>query len=195
MSTVPSTFARAHARAAAPAPAAAGFRLAAAALAVAAAFAVSPAHAQPKGGQAVLGSFSTQTQGNTFIVNTVNGAGNRSVLNWQSFSVPAGTITDFRQPTATSTSINRVVGGTRSDIFGTLRSNGNLVLVNPTGIAFGPNSMVDTAGFTASTLGLTEADAIAGRMLLQGGSTAITVGHGAQILAHAGDVVLVGSQV
>ncbi|MBX3660456.1 MAG: filamentous hemagglutinin N-terminal domain-containing protein [Ramlibacter sp.] len=36
-------------------------------------------------------------------------------------------------------------------IFGTLSSNGKLVLVNPAGIAVGASATVDTAGFTAST--------------------------------------------
>jgi filamentous hemagglutinin family protein len=175
-------------------PAVAGFRHTA--LAVAAAFALQGgAHAQSVPIGAVWGSATFQRNGNNLLVTTTNGAGNRSVLNWQSFSVPAGSTTWFQQPDAASTSINRVTGGVRSDIFGTLGSNGRLVLVNPSGIAFGAGATVDTAGFTASTLGLSEADAIAGRMRFEGGAGSLNVGEGAQILARNGDVVLVGSQV
>jgi filamentous hemagglutinin family protein len=192
MSTVPSRRARLAARSAAPSPAVAGFRPAA--IAVAAAFALG-AHAQSVPVGAVHGTATFDRNGNNLLVTTTNGAGNRSVINWQTFGVPGGSTTYFQQPDAASTSINRVTGGVRSDIFGTLGSNGRLVLVNPSGIAIGAGAMVDTAGFTASTLNLSQDDAIAGRLLFQGGTAGITVGEGAKILAHNGDIVLVGSQV
>lgn len=188
MSRSPSRAARAGARGVASSPAVAGFRPAVVALAAALAI---QAHAQT----AVHGTATVHQDGNRTTVTTTNGAGHRSVINWQHFGVAAGATTHFAQPDALSTSINRVNGGTRSDILGTLSSNGRLVLVNPSGIAFGANASVDTAGFTASALGLSEADAIAGRLLFQGGSNKITVEGGAKILANGGDVVLVGSQV
>jgi len=194
MSRVQSRAGRTGVRPVAATPAVAGFRHSA--LAIAAAVALQAgAHAQSVPTGAVSGSATYQRDGNNLLVTTTNGAGNRSVLNWQTFNVPSGSTTWFQQPDAASTSINRVTGGVRSDIFGTLGSNGRLVLVNPSGIAFGAGAMVDTAGFTASTLGLSESDAVAGRMRFQGGSSGISVGEGAQILARNGDVVLVGSQV
>ncbi|MBC5782855.1 filamentous hemagglutinin N-terminal domain-containing protein [Ramlibacter sp. USB13] len=190
MSRVPSR----PARRVASTPAVAGFRQSA--LAVAAAFALhAGAHAQSVPAGAVHGTAAYQRDGANLLVTTTNGAGHRSVLNWQSFHVPAGSRTWFQQPDAASTSINRVTGGVRSDIFGSLGSNGKLVLVNPSGIAIGANAMVDTAGFTASAMGLSEADAIAGRLLFQGGAGELRVGEGAQVLARGGDVVLVGSRV
>src|SRR3954466_15942897 len=108
-------------------PAAAGFAPAAAALAVAAAFSAG-VQAQPTGAQAVQGTASLVQQGNRLVVTTTNGAGsNHSAINWQSFSVPAGSSTYFNQPSAASTSINRVLGNNPSEIFGTLGSNGRLV--------------------------------------------------------------------
>src|SRR5438094_3920999 len=152
---------RARRRAAAPSPAVAGFRPAGVALAVAAAFmGASSAFGQPVGAQAIQGQALLQRQGNSLVVTTQNAAGtNRSVINWQSFSVPSGSTTRFDQPTAQSLSINRVLGNDPSAIFGTLSSNGRLVLVNPSGIAVGAGAVVDTAGFTASTLKMSDADA------------------------------------
>lgn len=178
-----------------PSPAVAGFVPAALAVAVAAAF-VQPARTQPSGAQAVHGTVSTSQQGNTQVVTTQNGAGtSHSVVNWQSFSVPAGTITRFDQPSATSTSINRVVGADPSAIFGTLRSNGKLVLVNPAGIAVGAGAVVDTAGFTASTLRMSEVDAIAGRLVFGDGGAVGALTVGGQIVARSGDVVLIAPDV
>src|SRR5205085_8562724 len=111
---------------------------------------------------AVHGTATLTRAGNNLTVTTTNGAGNRSVINWSSFSVPGGSVTRFEQPSATSTSINRVVENNVSKIFGTLSSNGQLVLVNPAGITVGKGAFVDTAAFTASTLSLSQADAIAG---------------------------------
>jgi filamentous hemagglutinin family protein len=179
-------------------PVRAGFRPAGLALAVAAAcLGASSAFGQPAGAQVIQGQAQLQQQGNSLVVTTQNAAGtNRSVINWQSFSVPAGSTTRFDQPSAQSLSINRVVGNDPSAIYGTLSSNGRLVLVNPAGIAVGAGAVVDTAGFTASTLRLSEADALAGRLVfggdgLGGGSLKVD----GSILARSGDVVLIAPNV
>jgi filamentous hemagglutinin family protein len=182
-------------RLAAARPAVAGFRPRAAAAAVAAAFALQPVLAQPAGGQAVHGQATFATHGANLVVRTQNGIGtSHSTINWQSFSIPAGSTTRFFQPSSTSTSINRVLGPDPSAIYGTLWSNGKLVLVNPAGITVGPGGVVDTAGFIASTLRLGEADAVAGRLLFQGGNGAPVQVDG-QVIARRGDVVLVGTNV
>ncbi|HEX7888844.1 MAG TPA: filamentous hemagglutinin N-terminal domain-containing protein [Ramlibacter sp.] len=176
-------------------PAVAGFRPHAAAAAVAAAFVLQPALAQPVGGQAVQGQASFTSSGSNLVVRTQNGIGtSHSTINWQSFSVPAGSTTQFIQPSITSTSINRVLGPDPSAIFGTLTSNGRLVLVNPAGITVGAGGVVDAPGFIASTLRMSDADAIAGRLLFQGGTGAALQVDG-KILARSGDVVLVGTNV
>ena len=196
MSRVESRFPRRAYRAPASSPAVAGFRPASAAWAVAAAFSLHAplVLAQPSGAQAIHGSASLVRSGANLVVNTQNGVGsNHSAINWQSFSVPAGSVTQFNQPSATSLSINRVVGNDPSAIFGTLSSNGRLVLVNPAGIAVGKGAVVDTAGFTASTLKMGEADAIAGRLLFEGGAGSLTVD--GKVIARHGDVVLISSSV
>ena len=69
-----------------------------------------PAQAQPSGAQTVAGQATLHQQGNRLLVTTQNAPGTQhSAINWQSFNVPAGSTTWFQQPSATSTSINRVV--------------------------------------------------------------------------------------
>ncbi|CAA9405193.1 MAG: hypothetical protein AVDCRST_MAG51-1102, partial [uncultured Ramlibacter sp.] len=183
-------------RAAAPAPAAAGHRLLLLAIALAGGFTVPAAQAQPAGATAIHGSAVLSQQGNKLVVTTQNGAGtSHSAINWQSFNVPGGTTTHFAQPGATSTSINRVVGPDPSSIFGTLSSNGRLVLVNPAGIAVGAGAVVDTAGFTASTLRMTDADALSGRLRFGDGTPGGPLRVDGQILARQGDIVLIGQKV
>jgi filamentous hemagglutinin family protein len=161
-----------------------------------------PAHAQvlPTGGVVVLGGATfNNSAANKLVVTTQNGAGgNHSVINWNTFSIGSGATTQFVQPNAASLSINRVVTNTPSAIFGTLSSNGQLVLVNQSGIAVGAGAYVDTAGFTASAVGMGEADAIAGRLRFAGSGLsnsngALTVA--GNIISRGGDVVLIAPSI
>ncbi|MEI6734729.1 MAG: YDG domain-containing protein, partial [Comamonadaceae bacterium] len=174
-------------------------RFAALSLGIATAWGLEPsiAYANPTGGVAIVGQAGMVNQGNKLTVTTQNGIGtNYSAINWQSFSIPSGSTTYFQQPSATSTSINRVVTNTPSQLFGTLGSNGNLVLVNQSGIAVGAGAVVDTAGFTASSLRMSDADALAGRLLFGDGlASSAGVSVQGRILARSGDVVLLGSSV
>ena len=131
-------------------------------------------------------------QGAKTTITTLNGAGtSHSAINWQSFSVPVGTAVQFVQPSAGSTSINRVLGPDPSAIFGTLSSNGRLVLVNPAGITVGSGAVVDTAAFTASTLRMRDADAVAGRLAFGDGSLGGSLSVSGQVIARSGDLVLI----
>ena len=155
------------------------------------------AHANPTGGVAVAGQATMVNTGNKLQVTTQNGAGtNFSAINWQSFSIPAGSSTYFQQPSVNSTSINRVVTNTPTQLFGTLSSNGSLVLVNQSGIAVGAGAVVDTAGFTASSLAMSDQDAMAGRLRFGNGSISTAdVSVNGTVLARSGDVVLLGPNV
>ena len=156
------------------------------------------AFANPAGGIAIQGQATFDaSQANRLLVTTQNAQGtNGSAINWQSFSIPAGNTTYFQQPSVNSTSINRVVTNTPSQLFGTLGSNGNLVLVNQSGITVGAGAVVDTAGFTASSLKMSDADALAGRLRFGDGAPATgEVSVFGNVVARSGDVVLLGSHV
>jgi filamentous hemagglutinin family protein len=164
--------------------------------------------AQPAGLTPLHGSAIALQAGSVTTITTRNGAGTRhSALDWRSFGVPRGQTVWFSQPDALSTSINRVLGGSPSNILGTLGSNGRVVLVNPAGIAVGGGAVVDTAGFTASTLAMSRPDAIAGRLRFGaadrskfgrddgGDDRAGRVRVEGRVLARNGDVVLIGGDV
>ena len=153
--------------------------------------------------QAQVGNATLLPQVNALKITTTNGTSGYSSLNWQSFSIAAGHSVRFEQPNAASVSINRVSGVQPSDLMGSLSSNGRLVLVNPAGITVGANAVVDTAGFTASTIDALDADLIAGRQgaLLRSRAldsdyaTAADVSVQGSIIARHGDVFLVGGNV
>jgi hypothetical protein len=75
-------------------------------------------------------------------------------FNFQQFNIGANQQVEFIQPNAQSLAINRVTGGEPSQLFGQLKANGQIFLLNPAGIIFGPNAQVNVGGLLASTLSI-----------------------------------------
>lgn len=67
---------------------------------------------------------------------------------FQDFNVPEGGGVYFSNPSRIENILSRVTGSNRSNILGTLGvlGNANLFLINPYGIAFGPNAQLDLRG-------------------------------------------------
>lgn len=117
--------------------------------------------ANPKGGVVVDGTATIATP--TANLTTITQTTDKAAINWQSFNIGAGQHTQFIQPSASSITLNRVVGGNPSEILGRLSANGTIMLVNPDGILFGRNSRVDVAGLVASTHDIRTDDFMAGK--------------------------------
>lgn len=81
-------------------------------------------------------------------------ASDRSIIEWSDFSIDSTESTHFILPKESSVILNRVTGASSSRIWGHLESNGTVVLTNPHGVLFGPDSRVDAASLIASTLDL-----------------------------------------
>ena len=118
-----------------------------------------------------------------------------AVINWQGFSIGAGETTRFTQPGASSAVLNRVTGSDPSSILGQLLSNGRVFLVNPSGIVFGEDAVVDTAGLVASTLGIGDDDFLAGRYRFAGGPEAGDIANRGLIESGAGGVFLLAPSI
>ncbi len=128
----------------------------------------------------------------------INQSANKALINWQGFSIGAGESVNVKQPSAGSVLLNRVVGPQASDISGQLTANGQVFVLNPNGITFGPKARVDVGGLVASTLRLTDEDFYAGRYQFTGGAGAgsVRVESGARLNAQErGFVALIGGQV
>ena len=80
----------------------------------------------------------------------------KAIVDWQSFSIGASESLRILQPGQLSVLLNRVTGGDPSLILGSLTANGQVFLINPGGILFGPNSSVNVGGLVASTLNITD---------------------------------------
>ncbi|MBP6766041.1 MAG: filamentous hemagglutinin N-terminal domain-containing protein, partial [Rubrivivax sp.] len=156
------------------------------------AFAQVPAGALPSGGKVMVGSGQLQQAGSLLVVQQDTA---RLGLDWQSFNIGSGATVEFRQPGADSVALNRVLGHSGSQIFGQLRSNGQVFLTNPHGVLFAPGAKVDVGGLVASTLDLSQEDFAAGRYSFGGSSTASVVNQGSLRASAGGYLALFGPQV
>jgi filamentous hemagglutinin family protein len=123
----------------------------------------------------------------------------RAAVNWQSFDIGAAAKVNVVQPSAQSVLLNRVGGEAPSQIFGQLQANGQVILVNPNGMVFGKDGSVSAAGFTGSTLNISDADFMAGKeRYTRSGTAAATsaiVNRGLIQAAPGGYVALLGASV
>lgn len=149
--------------------------------------------ANPTGGVVVLGEAQIQS---TFPgLTTIHQQTDRAVIDWSSFNIASGEHTQFIVPDANSATLNRVLDGGPSLLNGTLTSNGQLFLINASGIIFGQGSVVDVAGLTASTLDLSNRMFMAGGEMVYQGNSKAEVTNAGSIRASSGDVFLIGLQV
>jgi filamentous hemagglutinin family protein len=128
--------------------------------------------------------------GNVFTVTNTPGA----IIDWRQFNVANGELLRFLQLNAQSTVLNRVTGSDPSQILGALQSNGRVLLVNPNGVLFGANAMVDVAGLVVSGLRLSDADFLAGKYNFAGGNGAVS-NLGSITTPLGGSVYLIGGDV
>jgi filamentous hemagglutinin family protein len=148
--------------------------------------------ATPTGGVVSAGSaIIGETPGRITITQTTPNV----AINWQSFGIGTGQSVQFVQPGRASVALNRVIGGDASAILGSLSSNGQVFLINPSGILFGPGASVNVGGLVASTLNLGDADFMTGRYRFKGESTGTVVNQGVLRAADGGYLALLGTQV
>ncbi|MFA9216694.1 MAG: beta strand repeat-containing protein, partial [Sphingomonadaceae bacterium] len=143
------------------------------------------AMAAPLAPQVVAGQATFNQQGKLFsITNTPN-----TIINWQSFSVNADEVTRFIQQSSDSKVLNRITGQDPSQILGALQSNGKVFLINPNGVLFGKDARVDVQGLVASSLGLSNADFLAGKNNFSAGAVAGKVSNQGTLSTPAGGQV------
>ncbi|MDR1084764.1 MAG: filamentous hemagglutinin N-terminal domain-containing protein [Deltaproteobacteria bacterium] len=150
------------------------------------------AAAAPYGGKVVSGAATISREGSS--VTNINQKTPNSSINWQGFSIAGHETVNFNQPSASSMTLNRVVGNERSVIDGALNANGKVFLINSNGVLFGQGASVNVGGLVASTLDIGDDDFTAGRYEFNGrGGRVVNMGRIA--VPDGGYVVMLGEQV
>ncbi|MEY2717966.1 MAG: hypothetical protein RL539_998, partial [Pseudomonadota bacterium] len=104
-------------------------------------------------------AYVSQTSPNRLVIEQQS---QRAVIDWKNFSIAQGQSLQFIQPSARSIALNRVTGQQASIIEGQLSANGQVWVLNPQGVIIGKQGRVDTQGFLATTLGLSNEDFLQG---------------------------------
>ncbi|MFA4994238.1 MAG: YDG domain-containing protein [Bdellovibrionales bacterium] len=157
-------------------------------------FADTPAATQlPTGGNVTSGSANIVTSG---AVMDVNQSTQKAIINWNTFDVGSQAQVNFNQPNASSQTLNRVMAGDASQIYGKINANGQVFLINPNGVVFGAGSQVNAAGMVASTMDISDENFQAGTYKFErNGATGSVVNEGTLQVMPGGSVVLLGAKV
>ena len=149
--------------------------------------------ALPQGGNITQGSGQILQQGN--VLNVQQNSQNLHTQ-WNSFNIGKDATVNFKQPNRSAVAVNQVLDNNASQIMGRLNANGQVFLLNPNGVIFSKTAQVNVGGLVASTLKLSEQDALTGRFKLQGDakSHARVENHGS-IIANGGTVALIAPNV
>lgn len=122
-------------------------------------------------------------------------ADDKSIVNWDSFSIDRLENVHVIQPNSASALLLRDLGLLPSNILGELKANGHLLLINPNGILIGPSGMIDTASFIASALNIADHDFLTGDELLFASSSDGEIVNFGTIRARSGDILLLGAHL
>src|SRR3984957_158073 len=162
---------------------------------LAAAMSLGAAYAQaggPSGGQVTAGTGSITQSG---ALTTITQQSPKLSLTWTSFNIAPQQTGDFIQPSANSIAVNRIFDTNGSQILGRLDANGQVFLINPNGILFGPGAQVNVGGLVGTTLDVNDLGPDAGAKFFSGNSNASVVDQGTINAAPGGYVLLLGSHV
>ena len=134
----------------------------------------------PQGGVVAQGAAVIQAGGlTTAPVLNIDQSSQRAVINWNSFNVGSASTVNFNQPNAQSATLNRVMDMQPTQILGKIQAPGQVTMINPAGIYFSSGAVLDVGALTASTLGQTDADFMAGMArFTRNGSTGSLVNEG-----------------
>jgi filamentous hemagglutinin family protein len=150
--------------------------------------------ARPQGGQVVAGAAQI---GRTDAQTRIDQSSQRAAIDWRSFDVGSGQSVTFQQPSASAVTLNRVTSADPSQIAGKIAANGQVVLVNQSGVLFTKGAQVNAQSIIVSAAGITNQNFMAGQMVFDQPARpdAQVVNAGRITVKQAGLAALVAPQV
>ena len=149
------------------------------------------ASAQPSGASVVTGHATVAASSATSTI--ITQSSQKAIINWQSFSVAAGSTVQFNQPGSSAITLNRVTGTASSAIDGAIRANGQVWLINPNGVMFGQGATINVGGLLATSADIADPDFMAGRYVFSGALGGSSVTNNGTIRARKGGSVVLSS--
>jgi filamentous hemagglutinin family protein len=120
------------------------------------------AAAVPEGGSVAQGSAQISQAG---AQTTINQTSQNTVINWHGFDTAATESVKFNQPNSSSIALNRINSGQPTNFNGSLSANGQVWLLNPSGVLFGSTSKIDVAGLLVTTHNITDSNFMSGNYI------------------------------
>ncbi len=151
-------------------------------------------NARPTGGQVAAGQASI---GGNSTLTLISQQSQNAVINWQSYNIGSAQTVQYQQPNAQGFTLNRVISAQPSQIAGHIMANGQIAIVNQSGVVFYRGATVDTAGLVVSASGITNQDFMAGRLVFsQAPNPGAKISNAGNItIAQAGLAAIVAPQV
>lgn len=152
------------------------------------------AHANPTGGNVTAGNATISQNGNNTVINQTS---SHAIINWQQFNIGANETTHFQQP-AGGMILNRIDGSQgASQIYGGLTATGQVILLNPAGVYFGPSAHVNVGSLIATTAGISDSDFLSGNYRFNQASPyhGSIINEGSIVAANHGLIALIGESV
>ncbi|HDL8430947.1 TPA: filamentous hemagglutinin N-terminal domain-containing protein [Yersinia enterocolitica] len=147
----------------------------------------------PVNGNIVVGQGKMDVNNTTL---TITQQSDKLAINWGSFDIAQGNNVIYNQPGQQSIALNQVLGRDASQIYGNLKANGQVFLLNPNGILFGKGAQVDVGGLIASTKSMSNQDFISGCYTLTSQKQEGKLVNQANLRTTAGGyIALIGQQV
>lgn len=117
------------------------------------------AMAAPVGGNVVSGSASIGVDPLDANRTVINQSSQNTAIDWNSFNIANGETVSFIQPNTDAIALNRDFSGSPSQIFGNLDANGNVFILNTSGVLIGTGASIDVGGLLISDQQISDADA------------------------------------
>ena len=147
----------------------------------------------PQNPNVVSGSANFNKDGNKL---TINQNSDKLITNWSSFNIGKENKVEFKQPNITSTALNRVNSNDPTHIYGSLKSNGKIILINPNGVLFKDGARVDVGSIIASTLNLKDKDFIDDKYVFEKNGFSGVINNQGDIKAlEGGTIAIIAPQV
>jgi filamentous hemagglutinin family protein len=152
------------------------------------------ANARPGGAQVVAGQASIGGNSTTTLITQQS---QNAVINWNSYNIGSAQTVQYAQPNARSFTLNRVISAQPSQIAGHIIANGQIAIINQSGVVFYRGATVDASGVIVSASGITNQDFMAGRLVFsQAPTPGASISNAGNItVAQAGLAALVAPQV